>query len=171
MRIIYTIGYEGTDIQRFVETLQAVGVEAVADVRAVPISRKKGFSKKSLTEHLQAAGIGYQHFVELGDPKDGRDAAREKRFADFRNIYGAHIAQRVPQEAVGHLAELARFKTVAMLCFERDPKTCHRTIVAEQLGCYGFKPFDLYGDDPSRYERHADRLPSHDPDQSTTAAE
>lgn len=59
MKTVYTIGYEGTDIERFVKTLTAVGVEAVADVRAVPLSRKKGFSKNSLREHLESAGIKY----------------------------------------------------------------------------------------------------------------
>jgi uncharacterized protein (DUF488 family) len=46
MTQIYTIGYEGTDIERFVRTLKIVGVEQPVDVRAVPLSRKKGFSKK-----------------------------------------------------------------------------------------------------------------------------
>ncbi|MFW8642020.1 hypothetical protein ACOJBO_01145 [Rhizobium beringeri] len=41
MKTVYTIGYEGTDIERFVKTLTAVGIEAVADVRAVPLSRRR----------------------------------------------------------------------------------------------------------------------------------
>src|SRR5690606_32675421 len=46
MSIVYTIGYEATDIDRLVATLKAVGVRRLADVRAVALSRKKGFSKK-----------------------------------------------------------------------------------------------------------------------------
>jgi uncharacterized protein (DUF488 family) len=45
MTTLYTIGYEGTDIDRFVATLKAVGVQLLADVRALPLSRKRGFSK------------------------------------------------------------------------------------------------------------------------------
>lgn len=91
MKIVYTIGYEGTDIERFVETLTTVGVEVVADVRAVPLSRKKGFSKNSLREHLESAGIKYLAMQELGDPKEGREAAKAGNFDSFRTIYSAHV--------------------------------------------------------------------------------
>ena len=67
MSVIYTIGYEGTDIDRCVATLKAVGVTVLADVRAVAVSRKKGFSKNGLRERLEAEGITYVHLVELGD--------------------------------------------------------------------------------------------------------
>ena len=76
MPLIYTIGYEGTDIERFVATLKIVGIKHLADVRAVAVSRKKGFSKSALSARLDAEGIQYFHFIELGDPKPGRDAAR-----------------------------------------------------------------------------------------------
>ena len=52
MSEIYTIGYEGSDIERFIETLVILKIEAVADVRELPISRKKGFSKNKLRESL-----------------------------------------------------------------------------------------------------------------------
>jgi uncharacterized protein (DUF488 family) len=52
MSVVYTIGYEGTDIDRFVATLRTVGVTLLADVRAVAVSRKKGFSKNGLRERL-----------------------------------------------------------------------------------------------------------------------
>ncbi len=48
-----------------------------------------------------------------------------------------------------------------MLCFERDPKTCHRTIIAEKLVDYGVSSFDLYGDDPAKYERNLAFLPTY----------
>src|SRR5690606_21613376 len=80
MSIVYTIGYEGTDIDRFVATLKAVGVRRLADVRAVALSRKKGFSKKSLAARLEAEDIEYLHFQALGDPKPGREAARAGQY-------------------------------------------------------------------------------------------
>ncbi len=76
MSVVYTIGYEGTDIDRFVATLKAVGVRRLADVRALALSRKKGFSKRSLAARLKAEGIDHIHLVGLGDPKTGREAAR-----------------------------------------------------------------------------------------------
>jgi uncharacterized protein (DUF488 family) len=73
MSVLYTIGYEGADIDRFIATLKAVEVTVVADVRAVALSRKRGFSKTALRARLAAEGIAYVHLVELGDPKPGRD--------------------------------------------------------------------------------------------------
>ena len=90
MPLIYTIGYEGTDIERFVATLKIVGIGTLADVRAVAVSRKKGFSKSALSARLDAEGIQYFHFIELGDPKPGRDAARADS-DKFRVIYELHL--------------------------------------------------------------------------------
>ena len=54
MSVVYTIGYESTDIDRFVTTLKTAGIERVADVRTVALSRKKGFSKKALAARPEA---------------------------------------------------------------------------------------------------------------------
>jgi uncharacterized protein (DUF488 family) len=61
MRTVYTVGYEGTDIDKFVAALKTAGVEMFADVRAVALSRKKGFSKTILRARLDAEGIAYTH--------------------------------------------------------------------------------------------------------------
>jgi uncharacterized protein (DUF488 family) len=151
MTKIYTIGYEGTDIGRFIETLLHVGIDRVVDVRAVPISRKKGFSKNKLAEQLQAAGLGYSHIGELGDPKPGREAAKAKRFDEFRRIYGSHLSKAPSQAAIRVLSEQAKSESVCLLCFERDPATCHRRLIAEAMERYGLSYFDLYGDLPRRY--------------------
>jgi hypothetical protein len=64
MTQIYTIGYEGTDIERFVQTLKIVGVEQLVDVRAVALSRKKGFSKNGLRNRLEADRSGRERRVQ-----------------------------------------------------------------------------------------------------------
>jgi uncharacterized protein (DUF488 family) len=151
MKTIYTIGYEGTDIERFIETLKNVGVTRVVDVRAVPISRKKGFSKLKLSQELHKFGINYSHFVELGDPKPGREAAKSKRFDDFYRIYYAHLQTSRSQEALQKIVLQASYDSICLLCFERDPATCHRRLVAEAMTEYGLSVFDLYGDLPRRY--------------------
>lgn len=159
MSVVFTIGYEGTDIARFVQTLKAVGIECVADVRAVPHSRKKGFSKKSLSQALFDAGIEYQHFLSLGDPKPGRDAARAGDYETFRSIYTDHLALDDSQASLEDLVAVVENRKTCLLCFERDPKTCHRSIIAQSIVSRGHESFELYGDDPTRYERHASRLP------------
>lgn len=170
MTTLYTIGYEGTDIDRFVATLNAVGVTLLADVRALPLSRKKGFSKSRLRERIEAEGMRYVHLGALRDPKDGRDAARAGRYDEFRRIYNKHLARTGSQQALKELAALAKEQSTCLMCFEREPAECHRLIVAGQLP-KGISTFHLYGDEPSRYDRNAAKLPRGRAGQSTPAAQ
>lgn len=73
---IYTIGYEATTMADFLAALQRAGVRRVIDVRALPLSRRPGFSKSSLAAHLAEVGIEYRHLKALGTPKRGRDAGK-----------------------------------------------------------------------------------------------
>jgi uncharacterized protein (DUF488 family) len=170
MTTLYTIGYEGTDIDRFVATLKAVGVHLLADVRALPLSRKKGFSKNGLRVRIAQEGMEYVHFGALGDPKEGRDAARAGRFDQFRRIYNKHLAQTEPQEKLRELGALVEERPTCLMCFERDPTECHRLIVASQLP-KSVRTFHLYGDEPSRYVRNAAKLPGGRANQGTAAAQ
>jgi uncharacterized protein (DUF488 family) len=165
MQVLYTIGYEGADIDRLVETLKAVGIRVLADVRAVAVSRKKGFSKTALRARLESEGIAYVHFVELGDPKSGREAARAGKYVEFRRIYSRHLKTKRASVALRVLNDTAQQDSVCLLCFERDPATCHRRMIADRLKAHGLAVFDLYGDEPSRYVRHAEKLPRRHPRQ------
>ncbi len=170
MTMVYTIGYEGTDIDRFITTLKAVGVRVLADVRAVALSRKKGFSKKSLKARLESEGIAYLHFVDLGDPKPGREAARAGQYGKFREIYSKHLRTDQAKDALGELASVVEERVTCLLCFERDPTVCHRSIVGEKLKTAGVDVFDLYGDLPSRYANHATKFASRHSRQGVAAA-
>jgi len=152
MRTIYTIGYEGTDIDRFAATLLAVGIEVLVDVRAIPLSRKPGFSKKRLANRMELEGIAYLHLVDLGDPKPGRTAAREGRYDDFVRIYQAHLKQPEPTLSLERLRMLAGSKQSCLMCFERDPRVCHRSLIVDSITHDDFAKFDLYGDLPRRYD-------------------
>jgi uncharacterized protein (DUF488 family) len=76
MKSLMTIGYEASQPDLFDATLLRRGVEVLVDVRAVALSRRRGFSKRALAERLEQQGISYLHLSNLGDPKPGRDAAR-----------------------------------------------------------------------------------------------
>lgn len=171
MRVVYTIGYEGTDIDRFVETLLDAGVETLADVRAVTVSRKKGFSKSGLQARLASVGIRYIHFSKLGDPKPGREAARAGRVDEFVSIYTAQLARAEAQSELASLNKVVDAEATCLMCFERDPKVCHRSIVAEALRTDQTSVFHLYGDMPGRYRKYAAKLPRHSSCQGTTPAE
>jgi uncharacterized protein (DUF488 family) len=124
---IFTIGYEGATQDEFVAALVKAGVERVIDVRAVPLSRKPGFSKNVLAAALKAAGIDYVHLKALGTPPEGREAARKGRFDVMERIYADQL--ETPEAALqsAQLVALAEEKPSALLCFERDPSHCHRT--------------------------------------------
>ena len=171
MQSIYTIGYEGATIEDFVSALRSAGVEVLADVRQVSVSRKKGFSKTQLRERLESEGISYVHLRALGDPKEGREAARRGEFGEFRRIYSQHITTNDAQIALIELAGIGTDRLTCMMCYERLPKECHRTIVAEHLTNYGLYPFDLYVDRGEFYARHPEKLPGHNIGEGLAAAE
>ena len=113
--------------------MQDAGVEVVADVRAVAASRRPGFAKSALAANLEEAGIGYVHFRALGTPPDGRAAARAGKRAELERIYAGQLELPEAMAASAELAELARDKRVALLCYERDPSCCHRTLLREAM--------------------------------------
>ncbi len=70
---LFTIGYEGRDIDEFVSLLKDNGITRLIDVREIPFSRKKGFSKSRLNERLQNENIDYVHIKALGSPSEIRE--------------------------------------------------------------------------------------------------
>ena len=139
---IWTIGYEQATVAGVIAALKDAGVEVLADVRALPLSRRPGFSKTSLATALTEAGIAYRHFKPLGTPADGRAAARAGRHADLERIYAGQLELPEAMAAGAELAELAREKRVALLCYERDAHVCHRTLLREAM-LADFAPIDL----------------------------
>lgn len=130
---IFTIGYEGADLDSFVQTLRRGGVETVVDVRAVAVSRRPGFSKTSLSTRVREEGMDYLHLRDLGDPKPGREAARAGRWREFESIYSAHLRTAEAQRALSTLIDLASSSSVALLCYEADAAGCHRTMIARDV--------------------------------------
>ena len=86
-KLLYTVGYEGADLSDFLNTLKVHKIKQIIDVRDLPLSRKRGFSKNALAAALAKIGITYLHLKALGDPKPGREAARSGDFASFRRIW------------------------------------------------------------------------------------
>lgn len=140
---IYTIGYEATTMAEFLAALTKAGVQRVIDVRALPLSRRPGFSKSSLAASLREAGIDYVHLKQLGTPKRGRDAAKKGDVATLREVYDVQLGLPEAQAQVAQMLALAADKPSALLCYERDPCHCHRTLLLEAEG-EGAEVVDLY---------------------------
>jgi uncharacterized protein (DUF488 family) len=130
---IFTIGYEGATVAEFLAALQKAGVERIIDVRAVPNSRRPGFSKTPLRNALAEAGIDYVHLRALGTPADGRAAARAGRKDELKRIYAGQLELPEAIAESGKMLDLSREKPSALLCYERDPAACHRTLLLEAV--------------------------------------
>ena len=130
---IMTAGYEGRVQDELFDLLIAAGVTVLLDIRAVPISRKPGYSKKMLTASAESRGMRYVHLQPLGTPKPGRDAARAGRGAEMAEIFNAHLATDPAQAALLAAEAIVRAAPTCLLCFERDHSLCHRHIVADRL--------------------------------------
>jgi len=139
---IFTIGYEGATMDAFLATLREAGVEQVIDVRALPLSRRPGFSKNILAATLKDSGIGYIHLKALGTPKPGRDAAKKGDWRTMERVYAGQLHLPEAQAQAAQLRDLAAEKPSALLCFEHDPKHCHRTMLLREEGA-GFEVVDL----------------------------
>jgi len=131
MNKLYTIGYEGADLTDFLATLKHARANVLLDVRELPMSRRKGFSKTALKEALAGVGIDYRHEKLLGSPKAVRYQLREdwnyKRF--FRD-YDKHLSQQM--DLLEQLAQEIK-GNVALMCYEKDHTTCHRDSVVNEL--------------------------------------
>jgi len=128
-----TIGYEGCTIDGVVDALRESGTTLLIDVRAVPQSRKPGFSKRQLAAALDEAGIAYVHLQDLGTPKPGRDAVRAGHPERMETIFREHMTSGRAQAELAQAKGLVRDRPACLLCFERDHMTCHRRLVAEMI--------------------------------------
>jgi uncharacterized protein (DUF488 family) len=126
---IFTIGYEATTMADFLSALEKAGVERIIDVRAVPNSRRPGFSKNPLKNALAEVGIEYVHLKALGTPADGRAAARAGKQDDLERIYAGQLELPEAMVQAEQMRELAEEKPSALLCYEREPAQCHRSLL------------------------------------------
>ena len=126
---MFTIGYEATTVGEFLTALSVAGLKRVIDVRAVPNSRRPGFSKTPLRNALAEAGIDYVHLRALGTPADGRAAARAGRHDDLVRIYAGQLELPEAIAEGAQMLDLAGEAPSALLCYERDPAGCHRTLL------------------------------------------
>lgn len=126
---LYTTSYEGQNIDGFLDRLRETGVRTLVDVRELPLSRKAGFSKRSLAAALAAKDIAYAHMPQLGCPKSIRDRYKlDGNWARYTLDFDRYLATQTA--AVTELAHIASATTTALLCFEADFNRCHRTFVA-----------------------------------------
>ena len=131
MKSLCTIGYEGADLRDFLATLQQAKVDVLLDVRELPMSRRKGFSKTALKTALAEIGVQYRHEKQLGSPKAVRHQLRQDwDYNRFFRDFNQHLKQ---QASLLKLLTEELEGNVVLMCFEKDHATCHRHSVVNEL--------------------------------------
>lgn len=130
---VWTIGYERLLPQALVAELQAAGVRRVVDVRLRPQSRRPGMSKTKLGERLEASGIAYENWRELGTPVDIRALFRTGALAAARSAFREHLEREQAEPMARLLSSLRSEPPTALLCLEAEPDHCHRRVICELL--------------------------------------
>lgn len=131
-----TIGYEGREINEFISRLKHFNVTRLIDVREIPLSRKRGFSKSALKERLEYENIEYVHLKPLGSPADIRKKLKaDGDYKYFSDAYSKYLSRNL--EAVKEVYQYVVHGINCIMCFERFPEKCHRSIVANKIKEYG----------------------------------
>ena len=132
VRPLYTIGYEGKQIDSFVKLLKNSSIECLVDVREIPLSRKPGFSKTALSQRLDKENIKYIHLKELGSPKELRNKLKtDHNFKVFFEKMGLYLNQK--HEAIRFVSSHTKNHSCCLMCFESEATQCHRNVVATKI--------------------------------------
>ena len=134
MTTLLTIGYSGLTIEQFTAELQLHSVRCLVDIRELPLSRKRGFSKRALASALESLGIEYLHHGKLGSPRSLRHEVRETR--DYRKFYkgvGEFLLQEQSQEQLRQAVDTASRVRSCLMCFCPDWRFCHRKSVIDAI--------------------------------------
>ena len=152
--LVLTVGHSTRPIEKFIELLEAHGVERVVDVRTVPKSRRNPqFGQDLLRDSLKRAGIGYTHIPGLGGlrrarPDSPNAAWRNASFRGYADYMQTPQFAKALEEAVG----LAAKERVALMCAEALPWRCHRSLIADALLVRGIPSEDIAS--PTRRAPH-----------------
>lgn len=124
--MIWTIGHSNHSAVRFIDLLRGAGIDCVADVRSTPFSRRNPqFSQKALAASLKDAGIEYWF---LGDALGARPKDPDC-WQDGKVSYARIAASAAFQKAIHALIGEGHAKRIALMCAEKEPLDCHRTIL------------------------------------------
>jgi uncharacterized protein (DUF488 family) len=124
---LLTVGHSNHPLERLLALLGPHGVRVVADVRSAPYSRRHPqFSREPFARSLAEAGLRY---VFLGDALGARPEEPDLRDAQGRADFARIAATPRFRAGLDRVRHEAARERVALLCAERDPADCHRTLL------------------------------------------
>jgi len=133
-KTLYTIGYEGGSFENYLNRLIQNDVRVLVDVRKNPLSRKYGFSKRTMSETLEKLDIEYRHMPELGIVSEKRQELETPQ--DYRALFDEYekTVLRENADALEALIDLVEErKRIALTCFEAESCMCHRGRIAKAI--------------------------------------
>ncbi len=138
---IWTIGHSTRDIDIFISLLGENGIKLLADVRSLPGSKRyPQFNREALAESLNAHGIRYEHFPELGGRRKPKPDSRNTtwRNASFRG-YADYMETEEFHKGVERLLDAAGTGPTAIMCAEAVWWRCHRSLISDYLKARGIE--------------------------------
>lgn len=130
--ILFTIGYEGVSLEKYLNKLVVNDVKLLVDVRKNSLSMKFGFSKSLLKKYCASLGIDYIHIPEVGINSDQRQQLNTQQ--DYDKLFDSYKKTtlretKLEQEFI--ISLLKKHSRIALTCFEADVCQCHRKHLAE----------------------------------------
>jgi uncharacterized protein (DUF488 family) len=152
---IWTIGHSTRKIDSFISLLEENGIKLLVDVRSLPGSKRyPQFNKEALADSLGKAGIGYEHFPELGGRRKPNPSSLNTawRNASFRG-YADYMETDDFRRGVDRLVDLAREAGPAVImCAEAVWWRCHRALISDYLKAHGIEVIHVL--DANKTEPH-----------------
>jgi uncharacterized protein (DUF488 family) len=132
--ILFTIGYEGVSLEKYLNKLVSNDVKLLIDVRKNSLSMKFGFSKSLLKKYCESLDIEYIHIPEVGINSDQRQELNTQQDYDaLFEVYKKTTLKETDSYQTKIIELLSKYKRIALTCFEADICQCHRKPLAEAI--------------------------------------
>lgn len=155
---VVTIGHSNRDLEEFVALIGRHDVVKLFDVRRYPNSRRHPqFNEGNLAESLDATGIDYEHWPEVGGYRDAeKNSSNTALEGGFRGV-ADHLNTEAGQRKLDELEEIVEGlpadSRAALLCAEKDPQQCHRRLISDHLLVRGIGVLHLIEEGESTVHR------------------
>ena len=150
---LYTVGHSNRSIESLLAMLHRAAIRQLVDVRANPSSQRfPQFNGEALRKLLEEEKIVY-HWAgrHLGGRRQGRSQSLHSALCDASlRAYADHMETEVFARAAGQLVNLARRGPLAILCAEKHPQNCHRSLIADYLTLQGHRVLHLIDEESTQ---------------------
>ena len=132
--VLFTIGYEGISLEKYLVSLLKNNIKVLVDVRNNPLSMKYGFSKSQLKKFCESIGVQYLHFPKVGIQSEQRQELHSQ--VDYDRLFATYRKKNLGETTETQkeiLNVLIQHKRIALTCFEANICQCHRKHLSEAI--------------------------------------